>query len=105
MTITVTEHNDGGQVGARVGDTIEIHLAENATTGYRWEPDDLDTHLFELKEATGDYRSGAVGSGGQAIFRIKVRAAGGATLRLKNWRPWEGEGGVLKRFEVKVNAS
>jgi inhibitor of cysteine peptidase len=105
MTITVTQHNDGGQVRAQVGDTIEIHLAENATTGYRWEPDGLDPHLFELEEATGNYPSGAVGSGGDAQFRIKVRAAGSATLRLKYWRRWEGEVGVLKRFAVKVDAS
>jgi predicted secreted protein len=105
MTITVTEHNDGGQVRAQVGDTIEIHLAENATTGYRWEPDSLDPHLFELEEATGNYRSGAVGSGGDAQFWFKVRAAGSATLRLKYWRRWEGEGGVLKRFAVKIDAS
>ena len=105
MTITVTEHNDGGQVSAQVGDTIEIHLAENATTGYRWEPDGLDPHLFELEEATGEYPSAAVGSGGEALFRIKVRAAGSATVRLKCWRRWEGESGVLKRFEVRINAS
>jgi len=105
MTITVTEHNDGGQVSAQVGDTIEIHLAENATTGYRWETYDLDPHLLELEEATGNYRSGAVGSGGEVQFRIKVRATGSATLRLKCWRRWEGEGGVLKRFVVKIDAS
>jgi len=105
MTITVTEHDDGGQLGAQVGDTIEIHLAENATTGYRWETDGLDPHVFELEGATGSYRSDAVGSGGDAQFRIKVLAAGSATLRLKYWRRWEGEGGVLKRFAVKVDAS
>ncbi|WP_169746901.1 protease inhibitor I42 family protein [Edaphobacter aggregans] len=105
MTITVTEQNDGGQVRAQVGDTLELHLAENATTGYRWEPDNLDTHLFELEEATANYPSGVVGSGGDAQFRIKVLAAGSATLRLKYWRRWEGESGVLKRFSVKIDAS
>ncbi len=105
MTIMLTERDDGGQVRAQVGDTIELHLAENATAGYRWEPDSLDPHLLELAGATGDYRSGAVGSGGDAQFRISVRAAGSATLRLKYWRRWEGEGGVLKRFAVKIDAS
>jgi inhibitor of cysteine peptidase len=105
MTITVTENNSGGQLSAQVGDTIEIHLAENATTGYRWELDDLDPRLFESEDATSDYRSGAVGSGGAALFRIKVVAAGSATLRLKCWRRWEGNSGVLKRFAVTVNAS
>jgi inhibitor of cysteine peptidase len=105
VTISITEHNDGEQVSAQVGDTIEIHLPENATTGYRWEPDSLDSHIFELEEATGNYRSGVIGSGGDAQFRIRVLAPGSAALRLRYWRRWEGERGVLKRFEVKVNAS
>lgn len=105
MTITLTERDDGGNVHTQVGDTIELHLAENATTGYRWEPDDLDSHIFELAAATADYPSRAIGSGGDVQFRIKVRAAGGAMLRLKYWRRWEGDAGVVKRFSVKVDAS
>ncbi len=105
MAIMLTQRDDGGHVRAQVGDTIEIHLPENATTGYRWEPDGLDLHLFELAGATADYPSGTLGSGGDAQFRIKVIAKGSATLRLKNWRRWEGEAGVIKRFEVKVDAS
>jgi inhibitor of cysteine peptidase len=104
MVIMLTQRDDGGHVRAQVGDTIEIHLPENATTGYRWEPDSLDPHLFELAGATGNYPPGIPGSGGDAQFRIKVLATGGSTLRLKNWRRWEGEGGVIKRFEVKVDA-
>lgn len=105
MILSVNEHNDGGQISAQVGDTIEIRLAENATTGYRWELDGLDPHFFKLEQATGDYQTGSVGSGGDAVFRIKVHAAGTSTLSLKNWRRWEKEAGVIKRFNVRVNAS
>jgi len=104
MTITVAERDDGGRVRARVGDTIEVHLPENATAGYRWAPDDLDAGLFELSGAGADYPDKATGSGGEAIFRITVRAAGTATLRLKYWRHWEGETGVLKHFAIEVDA-
>jgi inhibitor of cysteine peptidase len=105
MAMTLTQSDDGGHVRAQVGDTIEIHLAENATTGYRWEFDNLDSHLFELAAATSDYPSAKPGSGGDAQFRIKVIAKGSAPLRLKYWRRWEGDAGVIKRFEVKVDAA
>lgn len=105
MAIMLTQRDDGRHLRVQVGDTIEIHLSENATTGYRWEPDGLDSHLFELASATADYPSRALGSGGDAQFNIKVIAKGSATLRLKNWRRWEGEAGIIKRFEVKVDAT
>lgn len=105
MAIRLTEQNDGGEVRAQVGDTLEINLPENATTGYRWEPDSLDTHVLQLATAKGDYQSGTPGSGGTAHFQVKVLAAGSTTLSFKYWRRWEGDAGVIKRFTVKVNAS
>jgi len=33
---TLTEVDDGRTIAAKVGDTIELVLPENATTGYRW---------------------------------------------------------------------
>jgi hypothetical protein len=66
MTITLTEHDDGASIRARVGDTIEIHLPENATTRYRSELDELDERVFDLTEAGTDYPSKAIGSGGEA---------------------------------------
>ncbi len=105
MTITLTEQNNGEEIHAQVADTLEVHLAENATTGYRWESDNLDTRLFELEQAAASYPSGQIGSGGDAQFSIKVRAAGTSTLRFKYWRRWEGEAGIIKRFAVKIDAS
>ena len=105
MTIILTERDNGGRVQAHVGDTIELHLPENAAAGYRWALDDLDARLFELSEAGADYPDDATGSSGEARFGITVRAPGNATLRLKYWRHWEGEAGVLKRFAVEVEAA
>jgi predicted secreted protein len=61
--------------------------------------------LFESGETDADYPDERIGSGGQVSFRVTVVAAGNGTLKLRCWRPWEGEGGVLKRFAVEVEAS
>ena len=105
MTIPLTDQDDGREVRAGVGDVLDVRLSENATTGYRWELDTLDPQRFELAGATGEYTSAVPGSGGTAQFQIKVLAAGKGTIRLKYWRQWEGEAGVVKRFSVQVDAS
>lgn len=104
ITVTLTDHDDGGRVRVSVGDTIEICLPENATAGYRWSADDIDTSLFEVSEVSAEYPKEPIGSGGQACVRITARSPGNSTVRLKYWRPWEGPDGVLRRFSVDVEA-
>lgn len=103
--LTLTEQDDGRQVRARVGEVLEVRLAENATAGYRWAVDADDARVLEPVEQDADYPDAAVGAGGQAIFRFKVVAPGAATLRLKYWRRWEGEGSAVKRFAATIDAA
>lgn len=109
-TITVTTCDDGRDLAVRVGDTIEVHLPENAAGGYRWaldcaDGDDRDNGPLEYGGTEWSYPSAAVGSAGEAVFTIRVRAAGDARLRLRYGRPWEGGAGVSKHFSVGVHAS
>ena len=104
-TITVTECDNGGDVHVHIGDTIEVHLPENAAGGYRWAADCDDAGFLELSGAGGDYPCEAVGSSGEAVFTVTVRAAGNSRLRRTYGRSWEGEGGVCKHFSVDVHAT
>jgi inhibitor of cysteine peptidase len=103
--LTLGEQDNGRRVPARVGDVVEVRLAENATTGYRWAPDSQEAGMIEAMEATASYPNGAVGSGGEAIFRFRVIGPGSATLALKSWRHWEGAGSVIQRFAVTIDAA
>lgn len=100
---TLTDQDNGRRVSLHVGDPLELHLAENATTGYRWSMDRHDTRLLEPVEATASYSKAAVGSGGQAVFRFRAAAAGSTELALKYWRHWEGEGSAIQRFSVTLD--
>jgi inhibitor of cysteine peptidase len=104
-TITVTECDDGTRVRAHVGDTIELRLPENASTGFRWALDEHDSGVFGPCETHGEYPCKTTGSGGEAVFRIKVCAVGNTALRAKYWRHWEGENSVRRRFTVNVEAT
>ncbi len=105
MTITITEQNDHGEIQAHAGDILDVNLSENATTGYRWELDNLDPHLFEPAGSDASYPGRSVGSGGTAHFIVKLPTAGKGTFRAKYWRSWEGEGGIIQRFSVEINVT
>ena len=105
MTIKIAETEDNTDVQAEVGDTLEVRLHENATTGYRWALDNLDPALFVADGVDAEYPRSAVGSGGTAILRVRTVAKGSGTLTLKYWRSFEGESGIIRRFSVKVHIS
>jgi len=104
-TITVTECDDGSRVRAHVGDTLELRLPENASTGYRWALDEGASDVFGPCEQHGEYPCKTIGSGGEAVFRVHVCAAGHAALTVKYWRHWEGDTSVRKRFTITVEAT
>jgi inhibitor of cysteine peptidase len=103
--LTLGEQDNGRHLPARVGDVIEVRLAENATTGYRWALDSRDPGVIEAMDAAANYPNAAVGSGGEAIFRFRVIGPGAATLALKSWRHWEGPESVVQRFAVTIDAA
>jgi inhibitor of cysteine peptidase len=100
--LTLTENDNDRAVELRVGDSVHISLSENATTGYRWAIEHLDESLIEAIGSEPQYKSGAIGSGGQVTFRFRATKAGNSEIALKNWRHFEGDGSVTKRFRVRL---
>jgi inhibitor of cysteine peptidase len=104
MTVTLTERDNGARITAHVGDAIDIRLAENATTGYRWTPAEPVDGVLELSATGADYPGPALGSGGEARFRLTVSAPGTAVLRLAYRRPWEPGQDAERTFSIEVSA-
>jgi inhibitor of cysteine peptidase len=100
---SLTEADNGRSVDLRVGETVEITLPENATTGYRWAIDRLDPGIVEASESKPRYPSGQVGSAGQETFAFKATKPGSGEVRLKYWRHFEGDASVTKRFRIRLN--
>ena len=99
---TLTERDDGRTIEATVGDTIELVLPENATTGYRWAFDGLDEHIVRADEGELIGRPTGIGSGGAVRWRLTALAAAATEVRLKLWRRWEGDRSIQKRFAVRL---
>ena len=110
MTIELTSADDGRTIAATPGDEIVVLLAENATTGYRWQ---AQVHGVAVELEADGYRPPSLpqpsqpvfGRGGQREFRFRVLAPGSAVLELKLWREWEGESSALERVTVTVEAT
>jgi inhibitor of cysteine peptidase len=104
--IKVDNSFDGREVTLRVGETLEVSLSENASTGYSWTiPPDLKLKLtpaLREREETVDGPSGPPGKSGVRHLYFEAVAAGTAELEIHYRRSWEGEKEPTRRFRLHV---
>ena len=101
---SLTEADNGRTVDVRVGETVSVTLPENATSGYRWAIDNLEQGVVEANEPKPRYPPGAVGSGGAVTFSFRSIGPGSGEVSLKQWRHFEGDASISKRFRFRLNA-
>jgi inhibitor of cysteine peptidase len=94
------DSQNGTRLNLRVGDVVVVRLAENPSTGYRWEIVaaaglNLEADDFHLAPA------GATGQGGQRALRFKAAAVGLTGIEAVLRRNWEGAA-PSQRFSVAV---
>lgn len=93
----------GTTVKIKNGDTFRVTLDGNPTTGYAWEPENLDTAILAQQ---GDWEfkpdSSAVGAGGAVTTTFKAVGPGTTTLRLIYHRPFEQGVAPVKTWEVTI---
>lgn len=92
-------------VAAHVGETIEVDLASNASTGYSWRcawtPKAALTQVGEGSQGGDSIKPG---SGGTTIFTFKAAQPGRAVITLQYGRWWKG-GDREKPQTVTVNVN
>ena len=89
--LPLTTSDNGTKVNAFVGQELVITLAGNPSTGYTWEPKDLDPSMF-LQVGETQFTSSdpnLVGSGGTQTLTLRTLKTGTVTLTLVYHRPWE----------------
>jgi inhibitor of cysteine peptidase len=99
----VSEEDAGSTVELRVGDTLEVMLDGNPTTGFSWETAAVDASVLkQLGEPGFQPDTSLIGSGGKFTFRFEAAGSGQTLLRLIYHRPWEKDVPPEKTFEVTV---
>jgi len=102
---TLGERDDGASIALTPGESVTVILPENASTGYVWAVAEADPALVSVGAPRAAYAAppGMVGGPGTASFTLIARAPGATTVALKRWRPWEGEAGVVQRWQVRLS--
>jgi inhibitor of cysteine peptidase len=103
--VRLSEEDAGSTVELRMGDTIEVVLDGNPTTGFLWETAAVDASVLkQLGEPGFEPYTNLIGSGGKFTFRFEAVASGQTLLRLIYHRPWEKDVPPERTFEVTVTA-
>ena len=104
--VQLSEEDKDRNVFLQVGDSLEIVLQGNPTTGYMWNLAPWDRRVLEQ---VGEYAykatSDAMGSGGRYTFSFKAIGSGKADLKWSYARPFEKNMPPVKSFEVHCSVS
>jgi inhibitor of cysteine peptidase len=100
--VTLSKADEGKTIEVHRGDTVNVQVDENPTTGYRWAVDNDGGKILSLQNS--DYASvgGGIGGGGQRTFSFKANRAGTSHIQLKHWRDWQGDSSIIDHFDVTV---
>ena len=94
-TLKLGQTDDGKTFSVKVGDTIQVVIPGNPTTGYEWTAalSDKDAALLqpvgEPQYAANNTDENRVGSGGVLTLTFKATAKGQAVLKLAYARSFE----------------
>jgi inhibitor of cysteine peptidase len=100
---SIGEAANGTEVVLAVGQTLQVSLPANVTTGFDWAVDGAVPSQLTSVSDTYDTTApaGVVGAGGTRTFVFRADSRGNGALRLVYARSWES-GPPQKTFAVTV---
>jgi inhibitor of cysteine peptidase len=102
-TKVITDADKGGQVHLKAGETLELRLKSNPTTGFMWYVEKESTPLLKLvHQSQTDATEPGVGRPIFQVFTFEPRRAGDGVLRLHYVRSWEKPAPDEEQFQVNV---
>lgn len=104
QTREVTEQDAGSTVQLQVGDTLEVILHGNITTGYTWETQSVDSSILQQVGSPVFTSTGrALGAGGTFTIQYMALAPGTTQLQLIYHRPFEQGVPPAQTFVIGVD--
>ena len=106
--VKLTDTDNGKAVTVKVGDTVQVILAGNPTTGYSWSTalSGKDAAVLQqqgeaayVQESTDQ---SLVGGGGTFTFTFKALAPGQVVLKFDYARPWETDVAPIQTYSATV---
>ena len=105
--VQVTEADSGGSVTLNPGDTLEVILTSNATTGYHWTITSLNQDILQ-QSGDSEYEAdpnpqGLIGAGGKELFTFKATSPGETSLEMNYQSPSNTSSDTKFSYSVKVS--
>jgi inhibitor of cysteine peptidase len=104
--VQVDDSFNGRQVELHVGETLEISLSENASTGFQWMAPPESAHKFEKilhqEKPAAEGEGGPPGKPGVRHFYFQAIEPGTAELELHYRRPWEAAKPPARKFKLRI---
>lgn len=104
----LTDADNGRTVKIAVGESFDIAVKGNATTGYMWKLEKIDGDAVaqkgEMEYVTDKHRRRMAGVGGTSIFHFEVKKAAKTKIELGYARPWEKDKKSEKTFTVTIDS-
>ena len=106
-TVVLESKDNDASVTVKAGDTVQVKLRSNRTTGYSWAEIKDKTDAKILKSDGGNYEvnahpEGMVGVGGVETFTFTAVAPGKTEIALGYARPWEKDKEPAQSFKATV---
>jgi inhibitor of cysteine peptidase len=89
--IAVDQTHSGQTLDLRIGQVMELRLAENPTTGYRWTFVVNGEPACIVLSDRFDHPAGPLGQGGEHLWQIKGEAVGECDIAMRYARSFQPE--------------
>ncbi len=93
---------DGRVIEMPLGETVELRLLENPTTGFRWDLRTSGEPKLVLTAHSYEPGNGRPGQGGIHWWRFQAVQIGTASLNLVYGRRWEPANKLGKNFQIQI---
>jgi inhibitor of cysteine peptidase len=100
--VQVDRSANNTETALAVGQTLEISLAENPTTGFRWELKATGEPACAPRGDTFDAPAAGVGKSGTHRWRFEAVGKGTGTIELAYRRSWEQDKPPAETFRLTV---
>lgn len=100
----IGDADKGASVQLKIGDTLEVHLRSNPTTGYMWYVHPRSTPLLKLVgQSQTQAQQPGVGRPIVQVFWFQAAVVGDGILLLHYVRAWEKPLPSEEQFDLRVS--
>ena len=100
--IQIDQNDNGHEVSLALGEQVELSLAENQTTGFRWELKSQAEPVCELVQDRFELPDGKPGNGGVHRWEFRAVHPGSGEIQLEYRRPWEKNVAAAKTYKASI---